>query len=185
MNTFSRRYSVIACFALLLAILIGDAFITKRQVDIQVGTAILVVHTRQVLFELSQTELLLKDAEAGQRGFLYTGHPEYLFPYDLAVSKVESHIDGLAKLTAGNPSQRAMIGPLRALTNSKMAEMAQTIALYRAGKQEEAKQIILADTGLVTMDKIRDIISQMEHEEIALDAARQAAYQRSIRLTRA
>jgi PAS domain S-box-containing protein len=185
MHTFSRRSTVIACFALLLAVLIGDALITKRQVDIQIGTAVLVVHTRQVLFELSQTELLLKDAEAGQRGFLYTGQSEYLFPYDLAVSKIESHLSGLAKLTADNPRQRAMIAPLRTLARARLAEMAQTIALYQSGKQEEAEQIVVADTGLVTMDKIRDIISQMEHEEVALDAARQAAYQRSIRLTRA
>jgi PAS domain S-box-containing protein len=185
MHTFSKRSTVIACFALLLAVLIGDAFITRRQVNMQIGTALLVVHTRQVLLELSQTELLLENAEAGQRGFLYTGRPEYLFPYDLAVSRVESYIEGLATLTAGNPRQRAMIGPLRALTSTKLAEMAQTIALYRAGKQEDAERIVLADTGLVTMDKIRDIISQMENEEIAMDAARQAAYQRSIRLTRA
>jgi len=65
MQTLYKRSSVIGCFALLLAIVIGAAFITKRQLDIQVRTAVSVIHTRQVLLQLSQTESLLKDAETG------------------------------------------------------------------------------------------------------------------------
>ena len=40
----------------------------------------------EVLLELSQTESLLKDAETGQRGYLYTGEPKYLAPYNLALT---------------------------------------------------------------------------------------------------
>ena len=65
MQTLYKRSSVIGCFALLLAIVIGAAFVTKRQLDVQVRTEIWVIHTRQVLFQLSQTESLLKDAETG------------------------------------------------------------------------------------------------------------------------
>ncbi len=40
----------------------------------------LVAHTHQVLTELESTFLTLKDAEAGQRGYLLTQDPTYLKP---------------------------------------------------------------------------------------------------------
>jgi len=147
MQTLYKRSSVIGCFALLLAIVIGAAFITKRQLDIQVRTAVSVIHTRQVLLQLSQTESLLKDAETGQRGYLYTGKKEYLAPYHLAVSNVDSHIDALAKLTADNPEQRARIVSLRNQTRAKLAELAETIKVYDSGNKDQAKELVIADSG--------------------------------------
>ena len=78
MQTFSRRFSVITGFVLLLIALIANALITRHELGVQVRNQDGVVHSRQVLFELAQTESLLKDAETGQRGFLYTDDPRYL-----------------------------------------------------------------------------------------------------------
>jgi PAS domain S-box-containing protein len=183
MQTLYKRSSVLGCFALLLAILVGDAVITKRQLDIQVHSAQWLLHTRQVLLDLSEAESLIKDAETGQRGFLYTGDLKYLVPYNDAVSKVSSEIDAVAKLTADNPRQQYSIVSLRTQTDAKLSELAETVALYRAGKQDEARKLVLADTGLNTMNNIRAIVAQMKNEEAALEASRQADYQKSIRLT--
>ena len=183
MQTLYKRSSVIGCFALLLAIVIGAAFITKRQLDIQVRTAVSVIHTRQVLLQLSQTESLLKDAETGQRGYLYTGKKEYLAPYHLAVSNVDSHIDALAKLTADNPEQRARIVSLRNQTRAKLAELAETIRIYESGSKDKARDLVIADSGLVYMNNIRAIVSAMEDTEETLESTRQVQYRKSIRLT--
>ena len=50
--------------------------------------------------------LLLTDAETGQRGFLYTGDPKYLAPYDLGLGQIEPHLQKLADLTADNPQSK-------------------------------------------------------------------------------
>ena len=183
MQTLYKRSSVIGCFALLLAIVIGAAFVTKRQLDVQVRTEIWVIHTRQVLLQLSQTESLLKDAETGQRGYLYTGKKEYLAPYNLAVANADSHIDALAKLTADNPTQQARIVSLRDQTRAKLAELAETIRIHDSGNKDQAKELVIADSGLVYMNNIRAIVSRMVDTEVALEAARQAQYRKSILLT--
>jgi CHASE3 domain sensor protein len=103
---FYKRFGVIGGFAILLSLLVGNAFVTRRQVAVQVGTGSWVSHTRQVLFELKQMELLLVDAEAEKRGFLYTGNDEYLGPYHDAIAQIEPQLDKIAKLTADNPRQR-------------------------------------------------------------------------------
>ena len=76
MQTIHKRFSVITGFVLLLVVLVANAIITARQLRIQVGNQAWVARTQQVRFELSQTESILKDAETGQRGFLYTARSE-------------------------------------------------------------------------------------------------------------
>ena len=183
MQTFHKRFSVITGFVLLMIVLVANAIITRRQLDVQLYNQALLARTRQVLFELSQTESLLKDAETGQRGYLYTGDPKYLAPYNLAVVQIEPQLEDVAKVTGGNPRQQARISVLRSLTHEKLNELGQTISLYRSGRPEEAKALVLSDSGLLTMDAIRKQIGDMAQDEESLDAVRSAAYQKSIRET--
>jgi PAS domain S-box-containing protein len=183
MQTAYKRASVVIGFGLLLVLLIANAFITKRQVDIQVENQEWVAHTRQVLYDLSQTASLLKDAETGQRGFLYTGDPKYLTPYTDAINRVQTHIDSLARATADNPTERARIPELRDLVQKKTSELAQTIALYKTGKFDQAKALVLSDAGLQYMDQIRLLVIQMEGDEQSLDLERTAHYNKSIQKT--
>jgi PAS domain S-box-containing protein len=183
MQTVYKRLSVITGFGLLLVLLIANALITLRQLGAQIESQARVAHSRQVLYELSQTESLLKDAETGQRGFLYTGDPKYLTPYTQALGQVQPHIDSLARLTADNAREQARIPELRDLAQKKTAELAQTIALYKAGKLDEAKTLVLSDVGLNYMDKIRLLVVQMEGEEASLESERTARYKASIQKT--
>jgi PAS domain S-box-containing protein len=183
MQTFSKRFSVITGFVLLLIALIASALITRRELGVQVRNQYWVTHSRQVLFELAQTESLLKDAEIVQRGFIYTDDPRYLTPYNLVISQIEPHIASLAQLTTDNPRQQARIPVLRNLTDKKLSELAQTISLDQSGKTKEAKELILSDAGLFLMNDIRKLVDEMGQEESSLEAARSAAYQKSIRVT--
>ena len=185
MQTSFKRFSVIAAFGLLLAVLIVNAAITKRQLDEQVATGLWVIHTHEVQLRLSQTMALLTDAETGQRGFLYTGQERYLAPYDLAVQQIPSRLDELSRLTRDNPRQQAAIAQLRPLARIKLAELASTIDLNRSGKVDEARKLVLSDSGLLTMDKVRAVITGMQEEENRLERDRDASYRATIRLTSA
>ncbi|RSL17157.1 PAS domain S-box-containing protein [Edaphobacter aggregans] len=185
MQTIHKRFSVITGFVLLIAVLAANAIITARQLRIQVANQTWVTRTQQVRFELSQTESILKDAETGQRGFLYTADPTYLGPYDLALTQIEPHLKHLEELTADTPDELAQIPELRRLANAKLAELAQTISLFRSGRSAEAKTLVLSDLGLHTMDNIRKLIDEMGQEETSLQVARSAIYQKSIRTTTA
>jgi CHASE3 domain sensor protein len=143
MQTAYKRLSVITGFGLLLALLVINAFITRRQLGVQINDQSRVAHSRQVLYELSQTESLLKDAETGQRGFLYTGDQKYLSPYTDAIGQVDSHLDALAALVADSPVERAHIPEFRFLAHKKIAELTQCITLYQAGKTDEARALVL------------------------------------------
>lgn len=185
MQTFLQRFRVIAAFALLIFLLIGNALLTKRQLDVQVANEVWVLHTRQALYELQQTESLLLDAETGQRGYLLTGRPEYLAPYNRAIAEVDQHLANLRRLTADNPAEVANAAQLSKFADGKLSELAETIALYRAGKTSQAIEVVLSDRGLNTMEQIRQVIATMLQEEDTLNTARVAAYERSVRITNA
>jgi PAS domain S-box-containing protein len=183
MQTIYKRFSVVLGFCLLLVVLIANALVTRSQLKVQISNEGWVAHTRRVLLELDQTESLIKDAETGQRGFLYTGKPAYLEPYNQALTELRGHLDRLSQLTADNQEQSTRVSSLRMLTNEKLGELAHTITLYRGGHPDEAKAYVLTDAGLVTMTKIRQVVDELQAEETSLEASRMTAYERSIRVT--
>jgi len=178
-----KRLGIAAGFVILLILLVATTVVLRRQLLIQIAHQDRVTHTRLVLSELKITELLLKDAEIGQRGFLYTGDPKYLEPYDLAIAQVELHIDRLAQLTADNPRQQARIPVLRNLLQIKLAELGRAISLYRSSRRDEAEALVLSDVGLLSVRKIDGLISDMEQEETSLEFSQTVTLRRLIRVT--
>ena len=145
MQTTFKRFSVIAGFAVLLIMLIGNGLLTRREVGAQIANQRRLSESHRTMLELERTESLLKDGETGQRGFLYTGDPRYLEPYNQAHMQLDAHLDELMRLTEGRPHDQASIAQLRSLKNAKMKEQDETIALYLAGKPDEARSVVLSD----------------------------------------
>ena len=183
MQNSGKRFSVIVGFGLVVILLFANTVITRRRLVVQIDSQIWVTHSREILLEMSQTESLLKDAETGQRGFLYTGDPKYLAPYDRAINHVAPNIEKLAQLTADNPRQLERVQKLRSLAQAKLQELSQTVSLYRSGKSQQAKALVLSDVGLELMNDIRNLVDVMGQEEISLEASRSVTYQKSIRMT--
>src|SRR5262245_53133090 len=65
--------------------------------------------TRRIL---TLNEMLLgtmRDAETGQRGFLLTGRPEYLKPFDDAASEIPAVFSDLEAIAAKNSEHRSRL----------------------------------------------------------------------------
>jgi PAS domain S-box-containing protein len=183
MQTTFKRFSVFAGFALLLILLIGNGLLTRREVGAQMANQERLSESHRMLLELEKTESLLKDAETGQRGFLFAGDPRYLAPYNKARTQIDAHLDELMRLNSGRPHDQSLIVQLRMLKDAKMKELAETIALYLAGKSDEARSVVLSDYGLQTMEHFRQVIDQVEQDEAAVERVQAVDYQRSVRRT--
>ena len=133
-----------------------------------VDSADWVEHTHKVRVTLSDLLSSYKDAETGQRGYLLTGEERYLEPYDQALKNIDGQTQELRHLTADNPRQQARIATLQSLGADKLAELAETIALRRQGKERDALQIVLSDRGKKLMDQIRGVVGDMDQDEAAL-----------------
>ena len=69
-------------------------------------------HTQEVLLQLSNTESLLKDAETGQRGYLYTRASARIWLLTtLAIKQIDPEMRSLAEMTADNPARTGQYFP--------------------------------------------------------------------------
>jgi len=161
---------------LLVALLVVNAAITRHRIDSMVGSENSVAHTVQVRHILTQIELLVTDAETGQRGYLITGDPTYLSPYTDSITSIGSNIDDLANITSDNPRQQANVAKLRSLVHLKLDDLAETLALYQAGKADNAKSVVMSDRGVQLMRAIREQIDRMQQVEASLESDRETAY---------
>jgi PAS domain S-box-containing protein len=185
MRSIRRRSSVIAGFALLLILLGINTVILERQLAVQVGNQEWFSHSRRVAQELRNTEALLKDAESGERGFLYTGRVEYLVPYNFASSQIDAHLQNLRNLIGSDTGQQAQVAQLETLIHQRLAELAQTISIFQSGDAPGAKALMMSHSGLATMESIRSLLGQMEQYELSIGDARRYVYQKSIKITAA
>jgi methyl-accepting chemotaxis protein len=121
--------------------------------------------TYAVIDQLSELISVLKDAETGQRGYLLTGNDTYLEPNRLADASIDSAIKQLRDSTADDPLQAHRLEQALPLIQSKMAELKRTIELRRSEGFDAALKVIATGQGKVYMDKLRQVVTEMENEE--------------------
>ncbi len=185
MRSTHKRFGVIVGFLALLVLLVINTVVVRHQLAVQVGNQEWFSHSRRVVQELRITESLVKDAEAGQRGFLYTGKQNYLLPYDRAIGQMDAHLQNLVNSIGDNPKEQSEAANLRVLIDKKLVELARTISLFRSGDAAGAKALVMSDQGFNLTEGIRSLVEQMEQEENSVGNARREAYRKSIRITAA
>jgi signal transduction histidine kinase len=102
----------------------------------------------------------LTDAETGQRGYLLTGDETYLAPYTAARANIAKALSDLDSAPVG-ADLKVDLAELQKSIEEKLAELADTIALYRAGSHDGALAIVKSDRGKLIMDHIRDTLARM------------------------
>ncbi|MFO0847562.1 MAG: response regulator [Gemmataceae bacterium] len=144
------------------------------------GNTRLTTHTHDVLTALDDVLALIKDAETGQRGFVITGDPQYLDPYNAAVARIDARLADLERLTADNPDHQARLPALRESVAAREKQFADVVVARRDRGFEAARAIIATDRGRTAMEAIRTQVESMEQAERGIRSRRldemEAAY---------
>jgi CheY-like chemotaxis protein/signal transduction histidine kinase/CHASE3 domain sensor protein len=132
------------------------------------GTAASAKNLAQSIEVLAQLESLLstlKDSETGQRGYLLTQEEPYLAPYHEAQAALPVELERMSKLLAGRPEQLHRLETLDGFAKQKMAELESTVVEQQAGRHQAALAIVHSDRGKTYMDRIRNVVADMELAE--------------------
>ncbi|MEO1480674.1 MAG: CHASE3 domain-containing protein [Myxococcota bacterium] len=170
--TIGRRMAFGYAIAVVTASSIGAVAYTN--IGYLVETAAWVAHTHIVLERIGKIQVLLNDAETGQRGYLLTGADRYLAPYDNALTAIHETADEIQTLTEDNPRQQKRLAELRPYIRSKLDELNETIELRRNEGFDAALAVVLTDRGKNDMDEMRRLLTAMEAEERELLTQRDA-----------
>lgn len=112
----------------------------------------------------------LKDAETAQRGFILTGDASFLEPYEPSRRDIIAYLHrmDIPKPRGADPWLRTV----HVLVEKKFEELDRTIALVRAGREDQARAIIREGAGKRVMDRLRNVVAKMVRDDrAAADAA--------------
>ncbi len=141
-------------------------------------------HSMEVQTRVADSLSLIQDAETGQRGYLLTGDPAYLAPFELGLRDAPKAIDGLLVVTKDNPSQQTNLTELDGIVAEKLAELAQTVELRKTSRGNEALREVRSNAGKATMDRIRELVGKIRNEERILLSIRSVDAKKSATETR-
>lgn len=112
----------------------------------------------------------LKDAECGQRGYLYTGgNEDYLPQYYVGVTQAHTDLDALRYYLHDKPNSQPVFDQLSKDVAQKLHELKTTISLFRSGKPDQTRSLVDSGAGLTDMERIRnelDILKTQERDRL-------------------
>ena len=155
----------VLAFSLAAAAVIAVGAMNFRMHQTRAEAADALTHALEVIEQSQAIVSSLKDAETGQRGYLLTGIESYLDPYVSARNALPSQFNGARRLLERDPRQLDRLGTLQRLSSEKMVELEETIALRRAGRTDEALNLVRSDRGKGLMDRVRQAAAGIEREE--------------------
>jgi PAS domain S-box-containing protein len=180
MRHIFKRFSIAIGFLMLLILLITNVIVIRRQVQVQTRNQAWVAHTQQILYQMSLIQSLMTTAETGQHAYIYTGDPDYLVQYDLAVTQLRPSVRQLAQLIDDSPPEEARIVTLQTLIQKKTELLSRAILLFQSGHPVDAKEMVVSEHGRLLLAEINKLMDDVAEEETSLHAARTATYQSSI-----
>ncbi|HEY9615385.1 MAG TPA: CHASE3 domain-containing protein, partial [Microcoleaceae cyanobacterium] len=133
LNRFKIGTRIGGGFALGLTILTTIGVISYRTTTNLIENADRERKTYQVLGQLNTLETELVNAETGQRGYIITGQPRYLEPYDTALKEIDRSYTALQQLTEDNPDRRNRLNNLKPVIEVRLAKLREGIRLRDTG----------------------------------------------------
>lgn len=148
----------------LAAYVLAGFFVYKNDAEL-VASRDWVIHTYKVMMQLREVLSAVKDCETGERGFLITGNPSYLQPYEKGLSRIDQVIDQLEILLADNKPQQGEFKRLKPIIALKLSELKKCIKARQETGFDAARAIVESNVGRATMDDIRESIERMKSTE--------------------
>ena len=167
----------LAGFALAILAVVLISIVSFVSLQSRSAAAGRVTHTLEVLKQMEGILSSIKDAESAERGFLLTGDEQYLKPFLQAQSDLPTELKALRELVSDNPEQLRSLDLLDRHTIDKLAELAETVALHRDGRVDEALNVVRTNRGMEEMQRIRELVAEMQQREHVLLEERQGAWE--------
>lgn len=166
-STFKRNIQI--GFGLSLLILIISSAASYMSINALLDSSRMVGHTNQVIQELDNMMLIMKDAETSQRGYLLTDLEEFLEPYKGIRQRALASQTHVRELTSDNPFQQKNADQLEGLIEKRIIYMERVISLKKTGRP---LNLLYLQQGRDAMDEIEVLVESMKDHERGLLAER-------------
>jgi signal transduction histidine kinase len=132
------------------------AILSYRLADLNHWT----LHTHSVIEELKDSLSALQDIETGDRGYIISGDPKFLEPFNWGLKSYAAHIKNLQTLTADSAVQQSNLMELKRLAQEKINFANSSVAM-RKNDARGGEVLIAEGAGKQSMDAYRRQIASM------------------------
>lgn len=167
-SSASQRNVAALMGALCLLLMLIVAALEWRYVQFERSLLASIEASNQRYRAASEYLSLLQDMETGQRGFVLTGNPEFLEPFQNAQSRLPEAQSKLADLFG---DQSASVSALLQLGQSKARYSRTVVSAHRERGSAEAARLIGSGLGKRLMDQARREVTEIEQAEQRLKEA--------------
>jgi signal transduction histidine kinase len=168
-RTFLLPMSVMVVASIMLAWLVGHLLSLTNWVD----------HTDRVIAESRRCEKLAVDMETGLRGYLITGDPSFMQPFNEAETQLGNELQLLGQEVADNPVQAERVRAIRKAYGQWISHAQDMIGRRQRG--EDYQSVALNAQGKAFMDIVRSEFGGFVKDEYSLRDERIFAVQRIAR----
>jgi PAS domain S-box-containing protein len=159
----SGQTSIMAVLVTITATLVIVAVVTFWTTMRMIRDRDMIAHDHHVLTELQETRTLIDDAEDQERGYLLTGDPSLLAPFegDGLPPGLREKLRLLRSLMAESPEQLGRLARFDSAAAEKFAEMRSLIETRRHRGPREARQQVAADIRGEPHDPARALVAEL------------------------
>tara|TARA_R110000744_G_scaffold1965_5_gene7663 strand:- start:6754 stop:8235 length:1482 start_codon:yes stop_codon:yes gene_type:complete len=156
-------FSWVVITTIIIVMIIINGVLAMKTIEDLSSTQSSLYNTGDVIIELDDLHNLVLMAETGQRGYLLTEIPEYLTPYEDALSRLSEQLTDTKKLHSEVPDQEKRIASVVELVEHKIHELKITIELAIADEEKSALKLVMTGTGRNLYKELR---AELEHIKI-------------------
>jgi PAS domain S-box-containing protein len=148
-----------------LIVSVGANTLLRQKVD---QTQAYVAHTQKVLLSSHRVLITLLEAETGMRGYYLTRQPDFLEPYNNALSNIGPHFERLQQLVQDNPAQMQRAKSLAQIAQQRMVILQNRVQEAKTNQKNLRPLSAVMAEGKQVMDQFRVGLAQFEAEEYHL-----------------
>lgn len=163
----SARTSWLLLGAVIIGLIGFNAYLAISTIKELTITQVKLINAGDIVVKLDDLHLSVLSAESGQRGYLLTNDELYLEPYLLALERVQAQIREVEAITSDLPEQQLRIIQLVRLAETKLNELAETVALVRQDKEMMALRLLRTDRGKNIYLQFRTLFEEVRQAEQA------------------
>ena len=164
-KTISPRMWGLAWLGLGITVFTLIALIAGLVLRLEKQSFVNLQHTSVTVISLLDVLSDLEDAEVRERGYLLTGEPSDLEPYNSSRKALEQEFERLRVLVMNNPKEREQVERLHYVVQQKLDDLRAVINMREAAGFEAARALALTGRGKQLTDAIRREITDMEQEK--------------------
>ena len=158
---FAIPRTLVAGFVVAALATLVIAVVNFRSAETRSNAVHAMDRTSLAMRQLNFFNVAIRDAESGQRGYLLTGDMAYLQPYEQAVIALNKHLGDLKASVEDEPTHKQMVEQLDELTQIKLSELNDTIAMRKNGDAVGAIGLVHTGAGKSSMTRLSELAEDL------------------------